>query len=101
MPGLPNWRKQETAKIVRFHQLGGPEVLKIEEVPAQEPKKGEVRLRVQAMGLSRVRQTLVDAESVFVGAREQFAVRAKSRSEDRGSTEVLRRLVPVSFAGFQ
>ena len=90
------------AKIVRFHQLGGPEVLKIEEVPAQEPKKGEVRLRVQAMGLSRVRQTLVDAESVFLGARQQFgAVRAKSRSEDRGSTEVLRRLVPVSFAGFQ
>jgi len=47
------------AKIVRFHQLGGPEVLKIEEVPAQEPKKGEVRLRVQAMGLNR-------SESMFM-----------------------------------
>jgi len=30
---------EEMAKIVRFHQLGGPEVLKIEEVPTQEPKK--------------------------------------------------------------
>ena len=69
------------AKIVRFHQLGGPEVLKIEEVPAQEPKKGEVRLRVQAMGLSRVRQTLVDAESVFVGrvSSSRFEQRAGAR----------------------
>jgi hypothetical protein len=29
------------AKIVRFHQLGGPEVLRIEEVPAQEPKRAK------------------------------------------------------------
>ncbi len=37
------------AKIVRFHQLGGPEVLKIEELPAQEPKRGEVRLNPVAV----------------------------------------------------
>jgi len=47
------------AKIVRFHQLGGPEVLKIEEVPRQEPKKGEVRLSVRAIGLNR-------SESMFM-----------------------------------
>ena len=41
------------ATRVRSHQLGGPEVLKIEEVPVQEPTRGEVRLRVQAMGLNR------------------------------------------------
>jgi NADPH:quinone reductase-like Zn-dependent oxidoreductase len=39
--------------IVRFHQLGGPENLKFEDVPPQEPAKGEVRLRVQAAGLNR------------------------------------------------
>jgi len=50
---------EEMAKIVRFHQLGGPEVLKIEEVPTQEPKKGEVRLRVKAIGLNR-------SESMFM-----------------------------------
>ena len=44
---------KETAKIVRFHSLGGPEVLKIEEVPIPEPGKGEVRLRVKAIGLNR------------------------------------------------
>jgi NADPH:quinone reductase-like Zn-dependent oxidoreductase len=39
--------------IVRFRELGGPEVLKFEEMPLQQPAKGEVRLRVQAAGLNR------------------------------------------------
>jgi len=42
-----------TAKIVRFHECGGPEVLKLEELPVPEPGPGEVRLRVQAFGLNR------------------------------------------------
>jgi NADPH:quinone reductase-like Zn-dependent oxidoreductase len=44
---------KETAKIVRFHTTGGPEVLKIQEEPIPEPGKGEVRLRVKAIGLNR------------------------------------------------
>jgi len=47
------------AKIVRFHQIGGPDVLKIEEAPSREPGKGEAKLRVQAIGLNR-------AESMFM-----------------------------------
>jgi NADPH:quinone reductase-like Zn-dependent oxidoreductase len=47
------------AKIVRFHQIGGPEVLRIEEGPSREPGKGEAKLRVQAIGLNR-------AESMFM-----------------------------------
>jgi NADPH:quinone reductase-like Zn-dependent oxidoreductase len=43
----------ETAKVVRFHSIGGPEVLKIEELPIPEPGKGEVRLKVKALGLNR------------------------------------------------
>jgi NADPH:quinone reductase-like Zn-dependent oxidoreductase len=39
--------------IVRFHQLGGPENLKLEQLPTQEPGKGEVKLRVKAAGLNR------------------------------------------------
>jgi NADPH:quinone reductase-like Zn-dependent oxidoreductase len=46
-------------RVIRFHQLGGPEVLKIEEQPQKEPGRGEVRLRVQAAGLNR-------AESLFI-----------------------------------
>ncbi len=40
-------------KIVRFHETGGPEVLKIEDLPLVEPGKGEVRLKVEAIGLNR------------------------------------------------
>src|ERR1700739_3730131 len=46
------------ASIVRFYQLGGPENLKSEEIPLRPLKKGEVKLRVQAIGLNR-------AESMF------------------------------------
>ncbi|MGB0911832.1 MAG: zinc-dependent alcohol dehydrogenase family protein [Nitrospirales bacterium] len=40
-------------KIVRFHETGGPEVLKLEELPLGEPSDGEVRLKVEAIGLNR------------------------------------------------
>src|ERR1700690_3887842 len=45
-------------KAVRFYELGGPEVLKIEEVPLRQPQKGEVVIDVAAVGLNR-------AESMF------------------------------------
>lgn len=41
------------ARIVRFHQTGGPEVLRIEEVPPAPPGEGEVRIAVKAIGLNR------------------------------------------------
>lgn len=41
------------ATVVRFHQLGGPENLRFEEIPSRQPGQGEVRLRVQATGLNR------------------------------------------------
>jgi NADPH:quinone reductase-like Zn-dependent oxidoreductase len=40
-------------KIVRFHRVGGPEVLILEELPAPQPGKGEVRIKVEAIGLNR------------------------------------------------
>jgi NADPH:quinone reductase-like Zn-dependent oxidoreductase len=43
----------DTPKIVRFYQFGGPEVLKLEELPAPRPDPGEVRLKVDAIGLNR------------------------------------------------
>lgn len=41
------------ARTVRFHALGGPEVLRIEECAIAEPGPGEVRIRVKALGLNR------------------------------------------------
>jgi len=46
------------ARVVRFHELGGPEVLKIEEVPLREPGPDEVAITIKAIGLNR-------AESMF------------------------------------
>ena len=40
-------------KAVRFEKLGGPEVLKVEQVPEREPGKDEVKLKVEAVGLNR------------------------------------------------
>lgn len=39
--------------IVRMHELGGPEVLRLEELTLPPPAAGEVRIRVEAIGLNR------------------------------------------------
>ncbi|MGK5551778.1 zinc-dependent alcohol dehydrogenase family protein [Actinomadura kijaniata] len=41
------------ARTVLFHELGGPEVMRLEDVPVGEPGPGEVRIRVEAIGLNR------------------------------------------------
>jgi NADPH:quinone reductase-like Zn-dependent oxidoreductase len=41
------------ARTIRFHELGGPEVLRIEDLPVRPPGPGEVRIRVDAIGLNR------------------------------------------------
>ncbi|QGW83663.1 zinc-dependent alcohol dehydrogenase family protein [Variovorax paradoxus] len=40
------------SKMVRFHEFGGAEVLKIEQVATPSPGAGEVRIAVQAIGLN-------------------------------------------------
>ena len=40
-------------KVVRVQAAGGPEVLKIEELPLPQPGQGELRLKVHAIGLNR------------------------------------------------
>lgn len=41
-------------KALRFHEYGGPEVLKIEDVPVPEPGPGEVLVRVSGSGINPV-----------------------------------------------
>ena len=40
-------------KIVRFYETGEPDVLTLEMLPLIEPGKGEVRMKVEALGLNR------------------------------------------------
>ncbi|NUS26024.1 MAG: zinc-dependent alcohol dehydrogenase family protein [Streptomyces sp.] len=42
-----------TARTVLFHDLGGPEVLTIEDVPVPAAGPGQVTVRVEALGLNR------------------------------------------------
>lgn len=42
----------ETTRAIRFHETGGPEVLRWEEVPLEAPREGEARLRHTAIGLN-------------------------------------------------
>ena len=37
-------------RIVRFNNHGGPEVLKLVDEEIKEPKDGEVRIKVKALG---------------------------------------------------
>jgi NADPH:quinone reductase len=46
------------SRVVRFHRLGGPEVLQFDEVDLGAPGPGEVRMKVRVLGLNR-------AESMF------------------------------------
>jgi NADPH2:quinone reductase len=39
-------------KSVRVHQYGGLEVLKYEDVPVPEPKEGEARVKIEAIGVN-------------------------------------------------
>jgi len=41
------------AKVVRVHELGGPEVLRFEDMDIGAPGAGEVRIKVEAVGLNR------------------------------------------------
>ena len=52
-------------KAVRFHQLGGPEVLTVEEVTLREPAKGEVALDVVAVGLNRAESMFFHGQYVY------------------------------------
>ncbi|KTD56923.1 quinone oxidoreductase [Legionella sainthelensi] len=61
-----------TAKVVRFHEAGNPEVLKLEEIALPEPDNGEVRLRIHAIGLNR-------AEAMF--RRGQYLIAPKFPSK--------------------
>ncbi|HEY1380731.1 MAG TPA: zinc-dependent alcohol dehydrogenase family protein [Gemmataceae bacterium] len=41
------------ARVVRFHRLGGPEVLQIDQLNVPPPGEGEVQIGVKALGLNR------------------------------------------------
>lgn len=51
---MPEGSTAQTMQAVRFHEHGGPEVLKLEDVPVPQPGPGEVRVRVRACALNHL-----------------------------------------------
>lgn len=81
-------------KIVRFHKLGGPENLVLEDLPSREPGEGEARIRVQAVGLNR-------AESMFYHGHymEQPVLPSRICYEAAGVVEAVGAGVDPSLVG--
>jgi NADPH:quinone reductase-like Zn-dependent oxidoreductase len=84
----------ETVKIVRFHKIGGPEVLQFDELPLPVPARDEVRLRVKAIGLNR-------AENMFLRDRylESPVLPSTNGYEASGIVEAVGPGVDTSWIG--
>lgn len=69
-------------RIVRFHRIGGPEVLQIDTLEVPLPGLGEVRINVKALGLNR-------AESMFRSGQylEEPSLPSKLGYEAAGTIE--------------
>ncbi|GGV22853.1 NADPH:quinone reductase [Actinomadura cremea] len=73
------------ARTVRFHEYGGPDVLRLEDVEVGEPGPGEVLIRVEAIGINR-------AEALFRGGNYIEAARefpARLGAEAAGVVEAV------------
>lgn len=57
------------SRAVRFHETGGPEVLRLEDLPDETLREGEARLRILAFGLNRSECQLRDGSYPMMGAR--------------------------------
>lgn len=81
-------------KAVRFHKLGGPENIVIEDVPLGQPGPGEAKLRVEAVGLNR-------AESMYYhgGYFEQPVLPSRLGYEAAGVVEAVGPDVEPSWVG--
>src|SRR5262249_41004635 len=44
--------ENEKMKAIRVHEFGGPEVLKLEDVPTPKPSAGQVLVRIHAAGVN-------------------------------------------------
>ena len=72
------------ARAYRFHETGGPEVLQLDDLEVGEPGAGEVRIRVEAVGLNR-------AEAMYRAGRYPTRPQLPSRIgyEGVGTVEAL------------
>ncbi|XP_020593540.1 uncharacterized protein LOC110033784 [Phalaenopsis equestris] len=70
--------KVEMVKAIKVHELGGPEVLKWEDVEIGEPKEGEIRVKHKAIGVNFIdvyfRKGVYKADLPFTPGREAVGI---------------------------
>jgi len=49
-----SYSKNSVMKAIRIHEYGGPEVLRLEEIPLPEPGSGEVRVKIEVSGVNYI-----------------------------------------------
>ena len=64
--------------VVRFHELGGPEVMRLEDAEVGEPGPGEVRIRVEAIGVNRAEALF--RTGAYIAPVKRFPARLGSES---------------------
>src|SRR5207248_1328511 len=69
-------------KAIRVHEFGGPEVLRLEEVPTPQPGPGQVLVRMHAIGVNPV-ETYIRAGTVRQAGRCWCTVRAAETQRRR------------------
>lgn len=72
-------------KVVRFHEHGGPEVLRVEEVAEPEPGPGQVRVRAEAIGVDAPdirRATMAEVIGLLADGHISPRIHATMKLED-------------------
>jgi len=75
-------------KAIRVHEPGGPEVLRIEEVPRPQARTGWVRIRVRAFGLNRSEMFTRQGHSPGVRFPRVLGIEAAGVVDDSGGTDL-------------
>lgn len=81
-------------KVVRLHQTGDASVLRIEEMPAANPGPGEVRLKVESLGMNRAEVLYRQGQYL-----ERTEVPSRIGYEGAGVVEAIGEGVDVSWKG--
>jgi NADPH2:quinone reductase len=94
-------------KAVRVHKYGGPEVLTLEDIPVPEPKAGEARVKIEAIGVNFIdiyqRTGLYPLQTPFTLGSEAAAVVdavGEGVTELKKGDRVAYAMVPGSYAEY-
>jgi NADPH:quinone reductase len=75
-------------KAIRVHRPGGPEALRIEELPVPAPRAGWVRIRVRAFGLNRSELYTRQGHSPSVRFPRVLGIECVGTVDDAGGTDL-------------